>query len=99
MTPVLRAYLLTMAAPAVVLAAALLGLPVAAPGDPVLMVVLIVLGAAAVNVPVIVSPRYKADATPAVYLAAVLLFAPATAVAMIASSRLLGEGFMCLRRN
>ncbi len=99
MTPVLRAYLLTMAAPAVVLAAALLGLPVAGPGDPVLMVVLIVLGAAAVNVPVIVSPRYKADATPAVYLAAVLLFAPATAVAMIASSRLLGEGFMCLRRN
>lgn len=99
MTPMLRAYLLTMAAPAVVLTAALLGLPAAAPGDPVLMVVLIVLGAAAVNVPVVVSPRYKADATPAVYLAAVLLFAPATAVALIASSRLLGEGFMCLRRN
>lgn len=45
MMPQLRAYLLSMAAPAVVLPAALLGLPPVAPGDPVLMVVLVLLGA------------------------------------------------------
>ena len=94
----LRAYLLTMAAPAVLLTAGLVGLP-AAPGDPVLMAVLMLLGAAATNFPVMVSPRLKADAAPAVYLAAVLLFAPATAVALIGGSRLLGEGLLCIRRN
>src|SRR5229473_1561797 len=45
MTPVLRAYLLAMAAPAVVLTAMLLVGPSAAPGDPVLLVVLLLLGA------------------------------------------------------
>lgn len=95
----LRAYLLVVAAPAVALTAALLGLPVGPPGDPVLMVVLLVLGAVAANFPVMVSPRYKADAAPAVYLAAVLLFAPAMAVAVIGLSRLLGDGVLCLRRN
>jgi hypothetical protein len=101
MTPLLRAYLLTMAYPAVVLAAWLLKLPGAAdgPGDPVLMGVLIVLGALATNFPVAVSPRYKADAAPAVYMAAVLLFSPAAAVGLIGFSRLLGEGVLCLRRN
>ncbi len=99
MTPLLRAYLLATAAPAVVLTVAVFGLPAGAPGDPILMVLLMVLGAAAVNVPVAVSPRYKADATPAVYLAAVLLFAPATAVSVIGFSRFMGEGLMCLRRN
>src|SRR5712692_7425360 len=73
----LRAYLLVVAAPAVALTAALAGLPAGAPGDPVLMVVLLLLGAGAANFPVMVSPRYKADAAPAVYLAAVLLFEPA----------------------
>jgi putative nucleotidyltransferase with HDIG domain len=99
MNPVLRAYLLTMAAPAVVLTAALLGTPGRAPGDPLLMAVLMVLGAIATNYPVMVSPRLKADAGPAVYLAAVLLFPPATAVALIGGSRLLGEGVLCFRRN
>ena len=101
MTPLLRAYLLTMAYPAVVLAAWLVKLPGAAdgPGDPVLMGVLIVLGALATNFPVAVSPRYKADAAPAVYMAAVLLFSPAAAVGLIGFSRLLGEGVLCLRRN
>jgi putative nucleotidyltransferase with HDIG domain len=95
----LRAFLLTMAAPAVLLTAGLLGLPAAAPGDPVLMAVLMLLAAAATNFPVMVSPRLKADASPAVYLAAVLLFSPATAVALIGGSRLLGEAVLCVRRN
>ena len=101
MTPLLRAYVLGMAYPAVIVAAWLLKLPGAAdgPGDPVLMGVLILLGALATNFPVAVAPRYKADAAPAVYLAAVLLFSPAAAVAVIASSQLLGEGVLCLRRN
>src|SRR5713226_9388477 len=97
MTPLLRAYLLAMAAPAVVLTAMLLGQP--APGDPILLVVLLLLGAVASNFPVIVSPRLKTDAAPAVYLAAVLLFTPVTAVALIGGSRLLGEGVLCFRRN
>jgi HD-GYP domain-containing protein (c-di-GMP phosphodiesterase class II) len=101
MTPLLRFYLLVLAAPAVALTVALLGIPApaAAPGDPILMVVLIVLGAVATNFPVMVSPRYQADAAPAVYLAAVLLFAPADAVAVIGASGLLGEGALCLRHN
>src|SRR5216683_288923 len=99
MTPVLRAYLLAMAAPAVVLTAMLLVGPSAAPGDPVLLLVLLLLGAVASNFPVIVSPRLKTDAAPAVYLAAVLLFTPVTAVALIGGSRLLGEGVLCFRRN
>ncbi|HEV2140888.1 MAG TPA: HD-GYP domain-containing protein [Candidatus Dormibacteraeota bacterium] len=101
MTPLLRFYLLVLAAPAVALTAALLGLqaPAAGPGDPILMVVLIVLAAIATNFPVMVSPRYQADAAPAVYLAAVLLFAPAGAVAVIGASGLLGEGALCLRYN
>ena len=68
MTPLLRGYLLAMAAPAVVLTAMLVGGPSTAPGDPVLMVVLLLLGAVASNFPVMVSPRLKTDAAPAVYL-------------------------------
>jgi len=99
MTPLLRAYLLAMAAPAVVLTAMLLVWPAAAPDDPVLLVVLLLLGAAASYFPVMVSPRLKTDAAPAVYLAAVLIFPPVTAVALIGGSRLLGEGVLCFRRN
>ncbi len=95
----LRAYLLVVAAPAVALTAGLVGRPADAPGDPVLMVVFLLLGAGAANFPVMISPRYKADAAPAVYIAAVLVFAPATAVAVIGLSRLLGDGVLCLRRN
>src|SRR4029077_11681741 len=99
MTPLLRAYLLAMAAPAVVLTALLVGWPSTAPGDPVLLVVLLLLGAVASNFPVMVSPRLKTAPAPAVYLPAVLLFPPATAVALIGGSRLLGEGVLCFRRN
>src|SRR5260370_12778346 len=99
MTPLLRPSRLAMAAPAVVLTAMLRGGPAAAPADPFLLVVLLWLGAVARNFPVRVPPRWKTDAAPAVSLAAVLLFPPVTAVALIGGSRLLGEGVLCFRRN
>ena len=74
----------------------------AAPGaatDPVLMAVLVVVGAVAANFPVMVSPRYKVDSTPAVYLACIVLFPPAPAVAMIGLSRALGDTALSFRRN
>src|SRR3982074_269413 len=46
-----------------------------------------------------VSPRYKTDASPAIDLALVLLFPPATAVALVGLSRILGDASLCLRRN
>jgi putative nucleotidyltransferase with HDIG domain len=95
----LRAYLLATTAPAVMVTALLLALPPALPGSPALAGLLVLLGAAAVNFPVMISWRYKADAAPAIYLAIVLLFSPALAVALIGFSRLLGEGAMCFRRN
>ena len=45
------------------------------------------MGVIAANHQVMVSPRYKADPAPAVYLACVLLFSPALAVALIGLSR------------
>jgi putative nucleotidyltransferase with HDIG domain len=99
MTPVQRAYLLGMSAPAVALTAFLPGVPASAPGDPALILLLTVLGAIATTYPVTVSPRYKADVSPAIHIAAVLLFAPATAVAVIGASGLLGEGVLCLQRD
>ena len=53
----------------------------------------------AANFPVMVTRSYKADATPAIELALVVLFPPPTAVALVGASRLLGEGILCLRRN
>ncbi len=67
--------------------------------DPVLMAVLVAVGAVAANFPVMVSPRYKVDPTPAVYLACIVLFAPAPAVAMIGLSRAVGDTALCMRRN
>ncbi len=99
MTPRLRAYLLLTAAPAIAAVALLLRVPAAAPGDPVLMVVLIAMGVAAANFPVMVSARYKADASPAIDLAFVILFPPATAVALVGLTRILGDGSLCLRTN
>src|ERR1700716_148358 len=99
MTPSIRAYLLATAAPAVAASWLLLGLPPATPGDPVLMLLLVVLGAIAANFSIMVSPRYKTDAAPAIDLALVLLFAPGAAVALVGLSRILGEGSLSLRRN
>jgi putative nucleotidyltransferase with HDIG domain len=99
MTPLVRAYFLATAAPAVAVAMLMLGLPRASSGDPLLMVLLVLLGAAAANFPIMVSPRYKTDASPAIDLALVILFPPATAVALVGLSRILGDGFLCVRRN
>ncbi|MDQ6721719.1 MAG: HD-GYP domain-containing protein [Candidatus Dormibacteraeota bacterium] len=99
MTPWLRPYLLATAAPAVGVSALLLGLTPTAAGDPALAAMLVLLGALAANFSVMVTPRYKTDAAPAIYLALVLLFSPAQAVALIGLSRLLGDGALCLRRN
>ena len=99
MNPWLRAYLLGAVVPASAVTLGLLGQPAGQPGDPALAALLVVLGALAANFPVMVSPRYKADATPAIYLAMVLLFAPSTAVALVGLSRLAGDGALCLRRN
>jgi putative nucleotidyltransferase with HDIG domain len=95
----LRAYLLGAVVPAAAITFVLLGQPSGQPGDPALAALLVVLGALAANFPVMVSPRYKADATPAIYLAMVLLFSPAAAVALVGLSRLAGDGALCLRRN
>jgi putative nucleotidyltransferase with HDIG domain len=99
MTPLQRGYLLALTAPAVALASSLLGMGTGSPGDPVLMVVLLVLGAVATTYPVMVSPRYKADVSPAIHIAMVFLFPPAIAVALIGASGLLGEGALCLRSD
>jgi putative nucleotidyltransferase with HDIG domain len=63
------------------------------------MVLLVVLGALATNFPIMVSPRYQTTAAPAIDLALVLLFPPATAVALVGLTRILGNGLLCLRRN
>jgi putative nucleotidyltransferase with HDIG domain len=99
MTPLLRTYLLAPAAPAVAIVVLMLGLAPTAAGDPVLMVLLVVLGVLTANFPVMVSPRYKTDAAPAIDLALVLLFPPAAAVALVGLSRILGDGLLFLRRN
>jgi putative nucleotidyltransferase with HDIG domain len=95
----LRQYLLLAAAPAVLAAVLLLRLPPDAPVEPVLAALLVLLGALAANFPVMVSPRYKADAAPAIYLALVVLFPAALAVVLVGLIRLLGEGVLCFRRN
>jgi hypothetical protein len=59
MTPLLRAYFLAPAAPAVAIVLLMLGLAPTSAGDPVLMVLLVVLGVLTANFPVMVSPRYK----------------------------------------
>src|SRR5260370_16757722 len=99
MRPLLRSYLLGSAAPAVALVLLMVGLAPTSAGDPVLMGLLVVLGVVAANFPIMVSPRYKTDAAPAIYLALVLLFPPATAVALVGLTRILGDGSLWLRRN
>jgi putative nucleotidyltransferase with HDIG domain len=99
MAPSLRGFSLAIATAAVVLAVLLVGVPTTIFGDPLLALILLVLGAAAANFPVMVSPRYKTDAAPAIDLALVLLFPPATAVALVGLSRILGDGTLCLQRN
>lgn len=91
--------MLAATAPAAAVAVALLRLPSGVQNDAGLALVLIAVGVAAANFPVTITPRYKTDATPAVHIAAVLLFSPALAVAVVGASRLLGDGILCLQRN
>src|SRR5438445_10554818 len=93
----LRVYLLAVAAPATAVAALLLRLPSSAHPDPVLAALLVALGAIAANFPVMVTRSYKADATPAIELAIVVMFPPATAVALVGLTRLIGETALCVR--
>jgi HD-GYP domain-containing protein (c-di-GMP phosphodiesterase class II) len=95
----LRSYLLALTVPTVAVFLLLLRLPVTAPADPALAAILVSLGALAANFPVMVTKSYKADAAPAIELALVVLFPPATAVALVGLSRLAGEGLLCVRRN
>jgi putative nucleotidyltransferase with HDIG domain len=88
-----------MTAPAVAVALLLSDLTPRSFGDPALMALLVLLGAGAANFSIMLSPRYKADAAPAIDLALVILFAPGAAVALVGLSRLFGEGMLCLRRN
>src|SRR5579859_4764576 len=99
MTPRIRAGMQLTAVPAAAVAVLLLRFTPVAPADPVLMLVLVMLGAAAANFPVMVLPRYKTDTGPAIDLAFVLLFSPATAVALVGLTRILGDGVLCIRRN
>ncbi len=99
MKPVLKAYLLGLSAPAVAVAALLPALPAAAPGDPVLAVILVGLAIVAANYQVMVTPRYKADAAPAIDFAIVMLFPPASAVALVGLGRIAGELILMRRRN
>ena len=99
MTQPLRAYLIGTSAPAAAVAL-LLPIASAAPAaDPSLALVLVVLAALATNYQVTVTPRYKADAAPAVHFAIVLLFSPAAAVALVGLAALAGESVLWRRRK
>ncbi len=99
MKPSLRVYLLAVAAPATAVAALLPCLPQSSNPDPLLAALLVALGAIAANFPVMVTRSYKADATPAIELAIVVMFPPATAVALVGLTRLIGETALCVRRR
>src|SRR5256885_4515754 len=99
MKPVLKAYLLGLSAPAVAVAAVLPALPAAAPADPTLALILVGLAVVAANYQVMVTPRYKADAAPAIDFAIVMLFSPAAAVALVGLGRIAGELILTVRRN
>ena len=88
-----------MAAPASAVGLALPFLPYAPAGDPVLALVLVVLAAVATNYVVMLTPRYKADAAPAIDFAIVLLFSPPAAVALVGLGTAAGELALMGRRN
>jgi putative nucleotidyltransferase with HDIG domain len=88
-----------MAAPAALVAFLLLRMPSHVEPDPLLALILVVMAAGAANFPVMVTRSYKADATPALELAIVVLLPPAAAVALVGLSRMAGDAILCLRRN
>jgi putative nucleotidyltransferase with HDIG domain len=68
-------------------------------GDPGLALILVALAVVAANYQVMVTPRYKADAAPAIYFAIVLLFPAALAVALVGLGAFGGEAVLRLRRR
>ena len=99
MSAVPRAYLVGVAVPAAVVALALPLAPYAPAGDPLLALVLVVLAALATNHQVMLTPRYKADAAPAIDFAIVLVFSPPAAVALVGLGAVAGELALLMRRN
>ncbi len=99
MRPALRAYLLGMTAPAAGAALLLAIGSASTAGDPGLALILVVLAVVAANYQVMVTPRYKADAAPAIYFAIVLLFPAAPAVALVGLGAFGGEAVLLLRRR
>jgi len=99
MRTALRAYLLAITAPAAVAALLLAFGSARAAGDPWLALILVVLAAVATNYPVMVTPRYKAHAAPAIGFAMVLLLPAAPAVALVGLGALGGEGALWLRHR
>ncbi|MGH7903787.1 MAG: HD-GYP domain-containing protein [Candidatus Dormibacteraceae bacterium] len=73
--------------------------PIRAPESLALVLVLGCQGVALTHVPVLVSPRFKVDATPAIYFACLLLLGPPEAMAVVGASRLIGELTMMSRRD
>jgi putative nucleotidyltransferase with HDIG domain len=94
-----RLYLLGIALPAAALLGALVPGSLHAAADLVPAAVLVGIGVLAANFPVMIRRNYKADATPAIDLALVMLFPAATAVALVGLARALGDGVLFLRRN
>src|SRR5688500_15138258 len=67
--------------------------------DPVLVALLVALGALAQHFPLEAGPRRKVDTSVAVYLADVLLFGAALGTAVVGVTQLLGQGTLALRRD
>jgi signal transduction histidine kinase len=64
-----------------------------------LAALLVALGVLAQHFPLLAGPGRKVDTAVAVYLAMVLLFAPAAAAALTGLAQLLGQGALALRRD
>ena len=67
--------------------------------DPLLVALLVALGALAQHFPLEAGPRRKVDTSVAVYLADVLLFGAALGTAVVGLTQLLGQGALALRRD
>jgi HD-GYP domain-containing protein (c-di-GMP phosphodiesterase class II) len=67
--------------------------------DPLLIAVLVLLGATATHFPVELTPKYKTNVATAVNFAILLLFPAPLAIALVGLSVLLGNGTLALRRT
>ncbi|MGH7775971.1 MAG: hypothetical protein ACREPI_02185, partial [Candidatus Dormibacterales bacterium] len=77
-----RVYIALVAVAAIaLLAVAAASGPLPTGGDAVLWAVLVAQALLLLHFPVLISPRFKVDAAPAIYFAALLLLSPAAAMA------------------